>query len=475
MKKIILIILSLFIVSVGYCSNESFVIKELDLELIKCPAGSFMMGSPNDEAYRNDDEKSHLVTFTKPFFIGKYEVTQSQYEAVMCKNLSKFKGANKPVEMVSWEDANLFCNKMNLKYLNILPEGYKFALPTEAQWEYACRAGTYTALNSGKNLTTKNGWCSNLDEVAWYYNNSKETTHEVGLKKPNAWGIYDMHGNVYEWCYDWYGEYHSEAVVDPIKTTIETTIGTRRVLRGGSWESLAKVCRSAYRDHCDPSDYNIREYFGFRVVLAPVVYDSNESSLYKDSDNNQKFITDSDEIKILTEAFKIFGVDNNKFAVKKLPNQFSDMAKIINSAQEKDFSNPNKMLLEIFTNELKTTNNISAFYKEIEPIENKIKNFKYYTLLANKDNCKVFGFTMFTGVDISKNELDDNIIELLLMLKEYNFEITNIRSGGFENKSKRIDFQRDNELLKYAVLTFSSNETTIGYYINVALSNREID
>ncbi len=155
------------IVSKSYGLDETFVIEEINLEMVKCPEGRFMMVSPNNELGRNASESQHLVTITKPFYIGKYEVTQSQYSALMGNNPSKIRTRNRPVEMVSYDDAKAFCDKMNLKYLNILPKGYKFDLPTEAQWEYACRAGTKTALNSGMNLT-KTTSCPNVNEVAWY-------------------------------------------------------------------------------------------------------------------------------------------------------------------------------------------------------------------------------------------------------------------------------------------------------------------
>ena len=266
MKKYYFLLLCLaLIIITGCCSNETFVIKEINLELVKCPAGSFMMGSPEKEKYEGiDAEELHLVTITKQFYIGKYEVTQSQYVTLMEKNPSKFVGANYPVEMVSYDDANAFCDKLNLKYLNLLPQGYKFALPTEAQWEYACRAGTNTALNSGKNLTNKEGECPNLDEVAWYRENSNKTTHPVGQKKPNAWGIYDMHGNVREWCKDWWGEYPKVDVADPTGAYS----GSYRVSRGGNCYYSPYGCRSAYRDSHEPSYRNDGD--GFRIVLVPV-------------------------------------------------------------------------------------------------------------------------------------------------------------------------------------------------------------
>ena len=136
-------------------------------------------------------------------------------------------------------------------------------LPTEAQWEYACRAGTTTALNSGMDLSNAEE-CPEMDEVGWYYYNSDSETHPVGLKKPNAWGVYDMHGNVYEWCLDWYGDYPTSSVTDPTGPST----GTRRVIRGGSWSEHVIYCRSASRDSISPS---VSDYFyGFRVALAPV-------------------------------------------------------------------------------------------------------------------------------------------------------------------------------------------------------------
>ncbi len=242
---------------------DKWVLKEINLEMVKCPAGSFMMGSPKEELGRDDVERLHSVTITKPFYIGKYEVTQSQYVALMEKNPSEFVGANNPVERVSYNDAKAFCDKLNLKYLNQLPQGYKFDLPTEAQWEYACRAGTTTALNNGKNLTKVDGACFNLDEVAWYCEYSNKTTHEVGLKKSNAWGIYDMHGNLWEWCKDMYAGYPTDAVTDPICIT-----GSNPVVRGGSWFNFPYRCRSAHRYHLDPS-FMFND-LGFRVSLVPI-------------------------------------------------------------------------------------------------------------------------------------------------------------------------------------------------------------
>ena len=281
MKKLLFLFVLLLVTFIFGCgSNETFTIKEINLEMVKCPAGSFMMGSLEEEhkttkEYFNSfehkelhkfnySEKLHHVTFTKPFYIGKFEVTQSQYSALMDKNPSKFIGANNPVEMVSYDDAKSFCDKMNLKYLNILPNGYKFDLPTEAQWEYACRAGTNTAINNGKNLTNEYGACPSLDEVAWYGMNSGNELHSVGQKKPNAWGIYDMHGNASEWCRDEYGEYPKEDTKNPLGIYNSFI----RVVRGGDCNAPAWCCRSAYRN-CTVQ-FEPEDYLGFRVAIVPV-------------------------------------------------------------------------------------------------------------------------------------------------------------------------------------------------------------
>ena len=163
------------------------------------------MGSLEDEWNRHGTATQHQVTITRGFWLGKYQVTQAEWEAVMGSNPSQFTGANLPVECVSWDDISGpggFLEKAN----RFAAEGGKFSLPTEAQWEYACRAGTTTALNNGTNLTSETDAYPNLDEVAWYRENSSGTTHPGGLKKANAWGLHDMHSNLWEWCADWYGD-----------------------------------------------------------------------------------------------------------------------------------------------------------------------------------------------------------------------------------------------------------------------------
>ena len=219
--------------------------------MVECPSGSFIMGSPEDELGRYNGEVQHKVILSKPFWIGKYPVTQKQYKDVM-GYLPKIPGNDNtiiknnlcPVEGIWWDDGKKFCNLLNDRYGNLLPQNYKFDLPTEAQWEYACRAGTTTALYNGKNLTIIDGFDSNLDEIAWYDKNSNGTTHPVGLKKPNAWGIYDMLGNIYELTRDWSGDYSSETKIDPLGVDF-SSVNYRLVSRGGDYSSKAQECRSS--------------------------------------------------------------------------------------------------------------------------------------------------------------------------------------------------------------------------------------
>jgi formylglycine-generating enzyme required for sulfatase activity len=198
-------------------------------------------------ALHSNEKPAHLVTLTQPFYMGKYTVTQAQYAAVMGTNPSHFKGANLPVEMISWDDATAFCSKLNEK-LN--DKTLAVRLPTEAQWEYACRAGTRTRFYSGDADS----------DLGWSYSNCGDTTHPVGQKKPNAFGLYDMHGNVWQWCQDCYNEnYAAASIIDPLNDE-----GAERVLRGGSWGDTA--CRSARRCHSSP--VNRGGIAGFRVVVS---------------------------------------------------------------------------------------------------------------------------------------------------------------------------------------------------------------
>ena len=256
--------------------------------MVWIPPGWFVMGSPTNEALREawgDDETQHTVTLTKGFYMGKYAVTQGEYLALMGNNPSRFTtndwngnpippDLNRPVEQVSWDDATNYCAHLTQQEQSVgrLPAGWVYRLPTESEREYACRAGTTTAFNFGSGI---HGGMANFYDyyeydaaigdiyvdppaVAWL-----PRTTTVGSYAPNAWGLHDMHGNVWEWCRDWYGTYPTGSVIDPQGAPS----GSDRVFRGGSWCSLGRNCRSAFRSYYDPSgrDYGI----GFRVVLAP--------------------------------------------------------------------------------------------------------------------------------------------------------------------------------------------------------------
>jgi formylglycine-generating enzyme required for sulfatase activity len=225
----------------------------MQFQLIK--PGTFLMGSPESESGRYHDEVQHQVTLTRPYYLGVYPVTQEEYERVMGSNPSRFKGRRHPVEQVSWEDATSFISKLNaLPSEKSLDRLYR--LPTEAEWEYACRAGTPTAYSFGESE-------SELGKYAWYNKNSGKGTHAVGQKLPNCWGLYDMHGNVWEWCADWYVDYPKTAVTDPPSPKV----GSLRVIRGGSWYHGATICRSSSRNGNSPSPRYFRD--GFRVALSP--------------------------------------------------------------------------------------------------------------------------------------------------------------------------------------------------------------
>jgi formylglycine-generating enzyme required for sulfatase activity len=213
-----------------------------ETNFVRISAGEFMMGSTNGV---DDEQPVHRVRISREFEMGKYEVTQAQWEAVMGNNHSRFEGPDLPVEQVSWNDAQEFINKLNQS-----DNKYQYRLPTEAEWEYAARAGS------------TGDYAGDLDAMAWYYINSGNTTHPVGQKQANAWGLYDMHGNVWEWVRDWYdsGYYAQSPGADPRGPSS----GSSRVSRGGGWGSLARNCRSAVRSSGSPV---LRYYYlGLRLV-----------------------------------------------------------------------------------------------------------------------------------------------------------------------------------------------------------------
>ncbi|WP_207691606.1 SUMF1/EgtB/PvdO family nonheme iron enzyme [Desulfonema limicola] len=232
----------------------------LGMKFVYIEPGSFMMGSPENEPGRDSDETRHRVTLTKGFYMQTTEVTQGQWRAVMGSSPSYFKncGDNCPVETVSWEYVQEFIKKLNRK------EGIdKYRLPTEAEWEYSARAGNKTAFANGQITEKECGKEPNLDKMGWYCGNAGSKTHPVGQKKPNDWGLYDMHGNVYEWCMDWKSDYPSGDVIDPAGPSE----GSSRVYRGGAWSRYAQSCRSANRSSNLPGKRNSR--LGFRLLRQP--------------------------------------------------------------------------------------------------------------------------------------------------------------------------------------------------------------
>jgi formylglycine-generating enzyme required for sulfatase activity len=227
--------------------------------MVRINGGTFMMGSPENDLGHENNETQHQVTISS-FYIGKYEVTQKEYEEIMGINPSEFKGDNLPVENVSWYDAIEYCNRRSQQeglspaYTvdgeNVIwkwdANGYR--LPTEAEWEYACRAGTTTPFYTGDFITTKQA------------NYNGEKTMPVGSFTPNDWGLYDMHGNIWEWCWDRYGNYPSGTQTDPTGAVF----GGSQVVRGGSWRHIAPGLRSAFREYFNP--YYLSDFIGFRLV-----------------------------------------------------------------------------------------------------------------------------------------------------------------------------------------------------------------
>lgn len=230
------------------------------MELVRITKGKFLMGSPRDENDRGGDEDQHEVEITREFYLGRYLVTQAQYKAVTGESPSRFKGDKLPVEEVSWEDASAFCNALSKK------SGQKISLPTEAQWEYACRAGTKTPFYFGSMLSGDLANCNGKEPYGTKTKGAfREQTTRVGFYPANPWGLYDMSGNVWQWCQDWYGPYTTlEETRDPIQLKPRDN---DKILRGGSWYYIAANCRSAHRCRIDLGcrDNN----FGFRVVVSP--------------------------------------------------------------------------------------------------------------------------------------------------------------------------------------------------------------
>ncbi len=240
-------------------AGGSFTSPTLGAKFVLIPAGTFMMGSPGNEPGRDNDETQHQVTISRPFYMQTTEVTQGQWKRVMGNNPSHFRncGDDCPVEQVSWNDVQNF-----IRRLNQLEETDKYRLPTEAQWEYAARAGTTTPFHTGSCLSSEQAnYDGNYPQPGCPKGGFRQTTVRVGSFSPNAWGLHDMHGNVWEWVQDWKGDYPSGSVTDPEGPSS----GSRRVNRGGSWDKIARYCRSAVRGNRDyPS--KIYLYLGFRLL-----------------------------------------------------------------------------------------------------------------------------------------------------------------------------------------------------------------
>lgn len=231
--------------------SNTFVSPTLGAKFVLIPAGSFMMGSPDSETGREGDETpQHPVTISRPFYMQTTEVTQGQWKRVMGKNPSLFSncGNDCPVENVSWMNVQVFISKLNRM------EGTgKYRLPTEAEWEYSARAGTTTRFCSGDSE-------DDLSRAGWYRGNSLLKTHPGGQKTPNPWGLYDMHGNVWEWVHDRNGNYPADSVTDPAGPSV----GPHRLVRGGSWVSNDSGCRSANRLSSSPGEHD--GSLGFRLL-----------------------------------------------------------------------------------------------------------------------------------------------------------------------------------------------------------------
>lgn len=257
-------------------AGANWTIPECGIELIWIAPGSFTMGSPANEAGRFGNETQHHVTLTKGYWLGKYEVTQLEWLAVMGSNPCSFHstGGRAPVEGVSWVDAVEFCKRITQRARaeGRLPTGYEYALPTEAQWEYACRAGTDTKFSFGNNdgdLHRYGNYCdlSNTEDFDWKdkaNDDGFDKTAPVGSFKPNAWDLYDMQGNLWEWTFDRYGSYPDGAVTDPL-----ALMGTLPVVRGGAWDCPAGSCRSAARIYAGKQDRSC--LIGFRLALRPII------------------------------------------------------------------------------------------------------------------------------------------------------------------------------------------------------------
>lgn len=241
---------------------QAFTYKDVRHAFRWIQPGTFMMGSPETEQGRYDDEVLHEVTLSKGFWMAETTVTQALWQAVMGANPSHFNGDNLPVEQVSWDDTQAFITKFNQVHPDL-----NVCLPTEAQWEYACRAGTTTPFNFGNELTLEQvNYCGNWD--SWdFAKGAKQQTTDVASYPSNTWGLYDMHGNVWEWCQDvWQEKLSAALITDPEDVAGGDQIDIRRVVRGGSWNNFGRGCRSTFRGRNVPAGRS--DDVGFRLILG---------------------------------------------------------------------------------------------------------------------------------------------------------------------------------------------------------------
>jgi len=236
--------------------EKKIAFHELDFQWVDIPSGTFMMGSIDSNG-EDDEHPRHQVTISDSFHMLKYEVTQGQWGKVMGSNPSRNKGDNNPVEEVSWEECQTFISELNFINPNFL-----YGLPTEAEWEYACRAGTYTLFSYGNNT-------EKAEEYAWYSENAEGKSHPVGEKKPNPWGLHDMHGNVFEWCYDYYDkDYYKESASENPQGPDS---GVYRIIRSSGYCYSEDGLRCAQRGADNPDDQS--RYIGLRLIRRPVTTD----------------------------------------------------------------------------------------------------------------------------------------------------------------------------------------------------------
>jgi RNA polymerase sigma factor (sigma-70 family) len=266
----------------------------IGMKFVWIPAGNFLMGSPKDEEGRNDDEIPHKVTLTKGFFMGVHLVTQEQWQAVMGNNPSNINGEkNLPVELVSWDECQAFIKKLRKK------DKKSYRLPSEAEWECACRAGTTTPFSLGETISTDHANYNGNDTYGTGKKGKyREKTTPVGTFPANAWGLHDMHGNVWQWCQDWHGDYPQSDVVDPTGPEI----GQFRVRRGGSWLSNPRNCRSAYRGSDPPGDSGGN--IGFRLCFSLAQGDDTPKSPAIDNPQAQPKAVEGEKEKTLTVTIK---------------------------------------------------------------------------------------------------------------------------------------------------------------------------